>query len=88
MFLSRISRKKGVNFAHYGMKLGMVFKGTTKVIFFSAVNDQDRLVSNTAVLLKRLKQYMYIGFTLGLANQVQFSEARSENGWEKRRVLV
>ena len=33
VFLSRISRKKGINFAHFGMKLGMVFKGTMKGIF-------------------------------------------------------
>ena len=39
VFLSRISRKKGINFAHCGMKFGMVFKGTTKVFFFSAVNE-------------------------------------------------
>ena len=38
VFLSRISRKR-VNFAYYGMKFGMVFKGNTKVFFFSAVND-------------------------------------------------
>ena len=40
------------------------------------------------ILLKMLKQYLYIGFTLGLANRVQFSEARSENGCEKQLVLV
>ena len=31
--------EKGINFAYYGMKFGMVFKGNTKVFFFSAVND-------------------------------------------------
>ena len=46
-FLSRFGLKTGIDFDHYGLKLGMVFKGTTGAIlsFQLQMNSREREVS-------------------------------------------
>ena len=52
-FLSRFGLKTGIDFDHYGLKLGMVFKGTTEAYKRICLFNSKRIVEKETSLLMR-----------------------------------
>ena len=53
-FLSLFGLKTGINFGHFGLESGMVFKGTTGYMFQFHMNKKERDICEFETLLRNL----------------------------------
>ena len=80
-FLSRFGVKTGIDFDHYGLKSGMVFKGTTgaykRIYLFSAKGKVEKEKYPKYIIRAEFYQYL----TSLLMRSVITIQQRSENGY-------
>ena len=98
-FLSRFGLKMGIGFDYYGLKSGIVFKGTTgaykRICLFNSKREISKLCHSSWILPivdfvtdAKLNYGETKVWKRQRSERVLMLEARSENWWRKCHVLV